>query len=41
MNLLGIFDSQMNGTELTKLAFNNGVKIFEMTKFFIKNQIIP
>ena len=36
MNLLGIFDSQMNGTELTKLAFNNGVKIFEMTKFLLK-----
>ena len=26
----------MNGTELTKLAFNNGVKIFAMTKLLLK-----
>lgn len=41
MNIIGIFESSKNGMDLSYSALNNGIKIFEMTKFLLQpNPII-
>lgn len=41
MNMIGIFDSEVSGAELTNAAIQNEIKIFEMNKFLLQpNHII-
>ena len=36
MNMIGIFDSEVSGAELTNAAIQNEIKIFEMNKFLLQ-----